>query len=174
MPITADLQSRRQAEIRGTKDTAIRVAQKEEPRKRVACCCRVSTRLESQEDGIIAQKAHFIRLAGEKPCVSLVGIYYEDGIGGTEASNRPEFQRRMRDCRAGKIGGIWVKPISRWARNTIQLLDSLRALKALDVNVVFEKERLETAGDHSGLMLALIGSFAEFESNLIGVCFKNA
>lgn len=167
MPITADLQSKSQAEIRGTKAITIKAVPKEKPKKRVACYCRVSTQLESQEDSIIAQKTHFIRLAGENPDVSLVGIYYEDGVSGTESSNRPEFQWMMRDCRAGKIDEIWVKSISRWARNTIQLLDSLRELKALGVNVVFEKERLETAGGNSELMLALIGSFAEFESKSI-------
>jgi len=167
MPITADLQSKTQAEIRGTKATTIKAVPKEKPKKRVACYCRVSTQLESQEDSIIAQKTHFIRLAGENPDVSLVGVYYEDGVSGTESSNRPEFQRMMKDCRAGKIDEIWVKSISRWARNTIQLLDSLRELKALNVNVVFEKERLETAGGNSELMLALIGSFAEFESKSI-------
>lgn len=172
MPITTNPQSGSQTETRGTRAVIIKAVPKEKPKKRVACYCRVSTQLDSQEDSIIAQKTHFIRLAGENPDVFLVGIYYEDGISGTESSNRPEFQRMMRDCRAGKIDEIWAKSISRWARNTIQLLDSLRELKALGVNVVFEKERLETAGGHSELMLALIGSFAEFESESIGLNTK--
>lgn len=125
-----------------TADIHTGAAARERPPKRVACYCRVSTRLETQEDSILAQKTHFVRLAGENPGACLVGIYYEAGISGAEATNRPEFQRMMRDCRAGKIDEIWVKSISRWARNTIQLLDSLRELKALGVNVVFEKGRL--------------------------------
>lgn len=167
MPNTADQPSNSQGENRGPRAITIKAIPKETPKKRVACYCRVSTQMESQEDSIIAQKTHFIRLAGENSGVSLVGIYYEDGISGTESSNRPEFQRMMRDCRAGKIDEIWVKSISRWARNTIQLLNSLRELKTLGVNVVFEKERLETAGGNAELILALIGSFAEFESKSI-------
>ena len=167
MPITTDLQSRGQSELGGSKAAVVKAGPREKPKKRVACYCRVSSQLEAQEDSLAVQKTHFVRLAGENPEVSLVGVYCEDGISGTEASNRPEFQRMMRDCRAGRIDEIWVKSISRWARNTLQLLESLRELKALGVNVVFEKERLETAGGHSELMLALIGSFAEFESKSI-------
>ena len=166
MPITADIGTKTNADIRGTKLTTIgSAAPLLRPKKRVAAYVRISSL--DNENSIEAQRDHFRHLAEADPEVELVDVYYEEGISGTESANRPEFQRMMKDCRAGKIDEIWCKSISRYARNLEQLLASVTELRDLGVNVVYEKENLQTLSSAGNLMLSLYGSFSEFESKSI-------
>ena len=166
MPITADLNTKSQAEIRGTKHVAIKAAEKELTKKRVAIYCRISS-LDGQIDSIVAQRDHFLHMANSDPTVTLVDVYYEEGVSGTEAANRPELQRLLRDCRAGKVDEIWCKSISRWARNLEQLLQTVTELRSLGVEIFFERESLRTLSGAGDFMVNLYGSFSEYESKSI-------
>ena len=167
MPITADIGIKTQAELRGTQISAISstgpiVAKK----KRVAIYCRISS-LDNQITSIEAQRDHFLHMAKADPEVTLVDVYYEEGISGTETANRPELQRLLNDCRAGLIDEIWCKSISRWARNLEQLLATIMELRELGVEIYFEKESVRTLSGSGDIMLNIYGSFSEFESKSI-------
>ena len=166
MPITADLNTKSPAEIRGTKHVAIKAAQQQSAQKRIAIYCRISS-LDGQVDSIIAQRDHFLHMANSDPTVTLVDVYYEEGVSGTEAANRPELQRLLRDCRAGKVDEIWCKSISRWARNLEQLLSTVTELRSLGVEIFFERESLRTLSGAGDFMVNLYGSFSEYESKSI-------
>lgn len=166
MPITADMGVKTQAEIRGTRHVAIKAGQKEASKKRIAIYCRISS-LDGQTDSIVAQREHFLHMVRTDPNAELVDVYYEEGVSGTEAANRPELQRLLRDCRAGKVDEIWCKSISRWARNLEQLLQTITELRALGVEIFFERESLRTLSGAGDFMVNLYGSFSEYESKSI-------
>ena len=84
-----------------------------------------------------------------------MGVYADNGITGTKAKAREEFNRMIADCEAGKIDVILTKSISRFARNTVDLLNTVRRLKELGVSVQFEKERIDSLTEDGELMLTL-------------------
>ena len=145
----------------------IQAAQPQRRKTKVAAYCRVSTLLESQESSIAAQRRHYHDLICANSAWELAGIYLEAGISGTKAEARPELQRMMADCRAGRIQLILTKSISRFARNTSDCLRMVRDLAALGVNIRFEKERLDTGTMGSELMLSVLACLAEDESHSI-------
>lgn len=91
----------------------------------------------------------------------------DDGISGTGTSKRDEFRRMVKDCEAGKIDIILTKSISRFARNTVDLLNTVRHLKELSISVRFEKEHIDSFSEDGELMLTLLASFAQEESRSI-------
>lgn len=91
----------------------------------------------------------------------------DEGITGTSAAKREDFQRMMADCRRGLIDQILVKSISRFARNTKDCLEAVRELKELGVNVRFEREGIDTANVSSELITAIYAAFAQKESESI-------
>ena len=97
--------------------------------RRVAVYARVSTNQEEQENSLAAQVDYFTRLVNEQPGWKLYKIYVDDGISGTQKSHRPSFTRLIRDAEAGKINLIVTKSLSRFARNTVDMLVSIRRLK---------------------------------------------
>lgn len=94
-------------------------------------------------------------------------MYADQGITGTSAAKRTEFQRLMSDCRKGKIDRILTKSISRFARNTKDSLEAVRELKTLGISVYFEKENIDTGEISSEMTLAIYSQFAQEESMLI-------
>ena len=97
----------------------------------------------------------------------MVDIYADEGITGTSAEKREDFQRLMADCRRGLIDRVLVKSISRFARNTKECLEAIRELKLLGIGVYFEKENIDTATMSGEMMTALFASFAQAESESI-------
>ena len=91
------------------------------------------------------------------------GVYADTDYTGTKDS-RPEFQRLLADCREGKIDRVLTKSLSRFARNTVTLLEIVREMKALGVAIVFEKENIDTSSGDGELMLSILASFAQAES----------
>ena len=87
-------------------------------RLRVAGYCRISTLMESQDTSIASQRAHYLRVIESNPGWELVDIYWERGVSGTKATSRPELQRLIADCKAGRIDMILTKSISRFSRST--------------------------------------------------------
>ena len=134
---------------------------------RVCCYCRVSTLLDSQETSIEGQREHYETLIKGNPEWEFAGIYLEAGVSGTKAEIRPELQRLIADCKAGKIDLILTKSISRFARNTSDCLEMVRLLTSLGVAIHFEKEQIHTDDMHSEFMLSILACLAEDESHSI-------
>lgn len=131
--------------------------------KRVAAYARVSSDKDPMGHSLSAQISYYNTLIQKHPDWTLVGIYADEGITGTRA-DRPEFVRLLNDCRAGKIDMVLTKSISRFARNTVTLLETVRELKELGVDVFFEKENLHSTTGEGELMLTILASFAQEES----------
>ena len=133
-------------------------------RKRVAAYARVSMESERLQHSLSAQVSFYSSLIQSNPVWEYVGVYADNGITGTKAKAREEFNRMIADCEAGKIDVILTKSISRFARNTVDLLNTVRRLKELGVSVQFEKERIDSLTEDGELMLTIIAAFAQAES----------
>ena len=109
-------------------------------RKRVAAYARVSTASDEQMGSIDAQRDYYSKYIAGNTQWDFVGIYADEGISGTSSKRRPAFQQMIDDALAGKIDLILTKSLSRFARNTVDTLKTIRALKERNVEVYFEKE----------------------------------
>ena len=130
--------------------------------KRVAAYARVSMETERLNHSLSAQVSYYSDLIQKHPGWVYAGVFADDGITGTK-TNRPEFQRMLQECEAGNIDIILTKSISRFARNTVDLLETVRHLKELGIEVQFEKEHISSLSDDGELMLSLLASFAQEE-----------
>ena len=124
--------------------------------------CRVSTDTSDQLNSLIAQKQFFEEYA-KKNGHNLVRIYADEGISGTKTKNRKEFLRLMRDSENGLFDMVVVKDISRFARNTVDLLNSTRQLKALNIETLFLTSSMTVLGN-SEFVLTIFGALAQEES----------
>lgn len=136
---------------------------------RVASYCRVSTGSQNQVTSIINQREHYEAYIKSNPDWEFAGVYWEADVSGTKASNRPELQRLISDCKAGRVNLILTKSISRFARNITDCLEMVRMLTSLGVNIRFEKENINTGTMESEFLLTLYSSFAEEESKSISL-----
>ena len=143
--------------------TEIPALPKEKECIRVAAYARVSSDKDAAFHSLEAQTDYYQQYITEHPGWVLAGIYSDNGISGATL-NRPEFQRMLEDCRAGKIDMIITKSISRFARNTLILLESVRELKALGIDVYFEKEAMHSISPDGELLLTLLAMYAEEEA----------
>lgn len=134
---------------------------------RVVAYCRVITEQEEQQNSYQVQIAYYTDLINKKKEWSLVGIFADEGISGTQTKKRTEFNRMIRMCKNKKIDLVITKSISRFARNTVDCLEYVRQLKNLGIGVIFEKENINTLTMTSEFMIALYGSFAQAESESI-------
>ena len=139
----------------------------EKPKLRVAAYCRVSTGLPGQETSITGQRQHYETYIRSNPEWEFAGIYWEADVSGTNKEKRPELQRLIADCEAGKVQMVLTKSISRFSRNTTDCIEMVRRLKAVGVNILFEKEKIDTGKTDSELFLTLYSTFAESESRSI-------
>lgn len=135
-------------------------------RKRVAAYARVSSGKDAMLHSLSAQISYYNSYIGGRGDWELVGIYVDEALTGTKAE-RPEFQRMLTDCRAGKIDMVITKSITRFARNTVTLLGTARELKLLGIDIYFEKENIHTLSSDGELMLTLLASFAQEESRSV-------
>ena len=135
--------------------------------KRVAAYCRVSTDDPNQTSSYELQKNHYEEYIKEHPGWELVGIYAEEGISGKSLAHREEFHRMLDDCNAGKIDLIITKSISRFARNTVDSISTVRQLAQLKrpVGVLFETENLFTLNQTSEMILTVLSAAAQEESH---------
>ena len=135
-------------------------------RMRVAAYARVSTEKGAMMHSLAAQINYYSKLIQSNPEYEYAGVYADEGLSGT-LEGRPEFQRMIRDCRDGKIDRILCKSISRFARNTVMLLKTVRELKLLGVSVYFEEQNIDTMSGEGELMLTVLASFAQEESRSV-------
>lgn len=129
---------------------------------RVAAYCRVSTEKEEQLDSLARQKEFFMEYA-EKMGHVLVQVYADEGVSGTSLRRREAFKALIRDARQGRFDLVVAKDISRFARNTVDFLQSIRLLKSLGINTVFLTANMESLGD-SEFILTLFSALAQEES----------
>lgn len=131
---------------------------------RVAAYCRVSSNSADQLHSYSAQIKSYTNIIESHADWKLVDIYADLGITGTSLLVRNDFQRMMTDCENGKIDLILVKSISRFSRNTMDCLTSLRRLSALGVAVQFEKENIDTKTLTTEMMVSVFSAIAQQES----------
>lgn len=130
----------------------------------MAAYCRVSTDSDEQATSYETQIEHYTTYIHNHPDWKLAGIYADDGISGTNTKKRNEFNRMIEDCMAGTIDMIITKSISRFARNTLDCLKYIRQLKDKHIPVFFEKENINTMDSKGEVLLTIMASLAQQES----------
>ncbi|WP_353892879.1 recombinase family protein [Proteinivorax hydrogeniformans] len=140
-------------------------AAKEKIKKlRVAAYCRVSTETEEQNLSYEVQVAHYTEFIKKNTEWEFAGIFADDGISGTNTKKREEFNRMIEECMEGNIDLVITKSISRFARNTLDCLNYIRQLKEKNIAVYFEKENINTMDSKGEIMLTIMASLAQQES----------
>ena len=134
------------------------------PKLRVAAYCRVSTDSEEQATSYETQIEHYTEYINRNPEWVLAGIFADEGISGTNTKKREEFNRLIDECMAGKIDMVVTKSISRFARNTLDCLKYIRQLKEKNIPVYFEKESINTMDAKGEVLLTIMASLAQQES----------
>ena len=133
---------------------------------RVAAYARVS--VDTLHHSLAAQVSYYSSLIQNNPAWEYSGVYADEGITGTSTTHRTEFKRLIADCNAGKIDLVLVKSISRFARDTVDYLNTVRKLKEQGIAVRFERENIDSTSEDGELLLTLLASFAQEESRSIG------
>lgn len=132
-------------------------------KKRVAAYARVSSGKDAMLHSLSAQVSYYSDLIQNHDEWLYVGVYTDEAKTGTKDS-REDFQRLIADCRAGKIDMVITKSISRFARNTVTLLQTVREFKAMEVDIYFEEQNIHTLSGDGELMMTILASYAQEES----------
>ena len=136
-------------------------------KRRVAAYARVSTDEEEQLTSYQNQMEYYTRYIQAIPDWEFVGMYSDEGISGLNTKKREGFRQMVEDAMNGKIDLILTKSISRFARNTVDSLVTIRQLKANGVEIYFEKENIYTFDSKGELMITIMSSIAQEESRSI-------
>lgn len=132
-------------------------------KKRVAAYARVSSGKDAMLHSLAQQVHYYKHLIQSKDTWDFIGVYADEAITGTKDS-RTEFQQLLKDCRDGKIDMIITKSISRFTRNTVTLLETVRALQEINVDVFFEEENIHSNSGEGEMILTFLATFAQEES----------
>ena len=138
--------------------------EEERPKLRVAAYCRVSTDSDEQATSYEAQVEHYTEFIKKNPEWEFAGIFADDGISGTNTKKREDFNRMIEECMNGSIDMIITKSISRFARNTLDCLKFIRQLKEKNIPVYFEKENINTMDAKGEVLITIMASLAQQES----------
>lgn len=130
---------------------------------RVAAYARVSSAKDAMHHSLSAQVSYYSSLIQQHPGWQYAGVYADEAKTGTRDS-RENFQRLIADCKAGQVDAVITKSISRFARNTVTLLETVRELKAIGVDVFFEEQNIHTLSADGELMLTILASYVQEES----------
>ena len=144
----------------------------QKPKLRVAAYCRVSTDSDEQATSYEAQIEHYTEYISKNPDWVLAGIFADEGITGTNTKKRTEFNRMIDECMDGNIDMIITKSISRFARNTLDCLKYIRQLKEKNIPVFFEKESINTMDSKGEVLLTIMASLAQQESQSLSQNIK--
>lgn len=134
---------------------------------RVAAYARVSTDHEDQQSSLVAQTEYYKKLISKRPGWQFVQVYVDDGISGLRTERREGFNRMIEDCLARAVDFILTKSISRFARNTVDSVSTIRKLKEKGIAVYFEKENIYTMDSKGEFLLTIMSSLAQEESRSI-------
>lgn len=132
-------------------------------KKRVAAYARVSSGKDAMLISLSAQVSYYSELIQRNSEWEYAGVYADEALTGTK-EDRTNFQKLLKACRNGEIDIILTKSISRFARNTVTLLEAVRELKKYGVDVYFERENIHSLSGDGELMLTILASFAQEES----------
>lgn len=135
-------------------------------KKRVAAYARVSSGKEAMLHSLSAQISYYSNLIQNNNEWNYAGVYADEAVTGTK-DNREQFNKLLDECRDGKIDMIITKSISRFARNTVTMLETVRKLKNINVDVYFEKENIHSISGDGELMLTILASFSQEESRSV-------
>lgn len=138
-----------------------------QPKKRVCAYARVSTNSIDQQGSFHAQVDYYKKLIGKRDDWEYSGVYADEGISGTQIKKRDEFSQMIKDCEDGKIDMIITKSVTRFARNTVDSIKEIRKLKSLGIGIFFEKENINTLSEKSEMLLTILSSIAQGESETI-------
>ena len=133
-------------------------------KRRVAAYCRVSTNNKEQLNSYEAQKVYYTQKIEENPDWELAGIFADKGLSGTSLKKRDNFNKMIAACKRGRIDTILTKSLSRFARNTVDCLETVRMLRARGIGVIFEKENINTLTESNEFLITLFSGFAQAES----------
>ena len=139
----------------------------QEVKLRVAAYARVSSSSEDQKNSFEAQLRYYDTLISGKENWTMVDLYADEGVTGTSAQKRKDFQRLLSDCRKGKIDRVLTKSVSRFARNTKECLEAIRELKQLGVSILFEEQNIDTSQVSGEMLTAVFAAIAQAESESI-------
>ncbi len=134
---------------------------------RRAAYARVSTDSDEQLTSYKMQCKYYTEMLSKKENTEFVGLYADEGLSGTSVRKRKQFLKMIEDCEAGLIDEIWVKSISRFARNIVDCVQYIRKLKALGINIHFESINIDTLDSKGELLIIILASIAEEESRNI-------
>ena len=138
-----------------------------QPKKRVCAYARVSTNSIDQQGSFHAQVDYYKKLIGKRDDWEYSGVYADEGRSGTQIKKRDEFSQMIKDCEDGKIDMIITKSVTRFARNTVDSIKAIRKLKSLGIGIFFEKENINTLSEKSEMLLTILSSIAQGESETI-------
>ena len=138
-----------------------------ERKQRVCGYARVSTKSSSQATSYTAQVEYYTAKIGENPLWEFAGVYADWGITGTKTNHRDEFNMMIEDCEDGNIDMILTKSVTRFARNTVECIQVIRRLKEIGGAVYFEKEKINTLTEKGEMLLTVLASVAQGESENI-------
>lgn len=147
--------------------TKIEAADTAAKKLRVAAYARVSTDSDEQLISLDAQKNHYEVLIRSRRDWEYAGLYYDEGISGTKMAKRDGLLALLDDCERGLIDYIIVKSISRFSRNTVESIETVRRLCGMGIYILFEKENIDTGKMEGELLLSILSSLAESESHSI-------
>ena len=136
----------------------------ETKKKRVAAYARVSSDSDDQLHSFTTQVEYYSSLIGGNPNYEMVDIYTDEGITGTSKDKRDDFLRMISDCRKRKIDMIITKSVARFARNTLESLETVRELREYGVTVTFESDRFNTESMADELLLTILSAKAQEEA----------
>lgn len=136
-------------------------------KRKVAAYARVSTEHEEQQTSYEAQCEYYTAYIRSRPDWEFAGIYADEGVTGTSTKHRDGFNRMVSDALAGKVDLILTKSVSRFARNTVDSLTTIRLLKAHGTEVFFEKENIWTFDSKGELLISIMSSLSQEESRSI-------
>ena len=135
-------------------------------KSRVAAYARVSSGKDAMLQSLAAQISYYSNLIQQRPDWEYAGVYADEALTGT-TDKRPEFRRMLADCADGKIDMVITKSISRFARNTVTLLETVRQLKTLGIDVYFEEQNIHSMSGDGEVMLTILASYAQEESRSV-------
>jgi len=140
-------------------------------RKKVAAYARVSSGKDAMQHSLSAQVSFYSSYIQSHSDWAYAGVYADEAISGTK-EERPEFSKLIAKCESGDIEMVITKSISRFARNTVTLLETVRRLKALGVDVFFEEQNIHTISTEGELMMTILASYAQEESRSVSENMK--
>ena len=152
------------------KMTVTMIPAKSQGLEMVAIYCRVSTTHEAQEESLDTQIKTLKQVVADNPKWMLYHVYSDKDSGGNVF--RPDFQKLIFDCYENKIDIVLVKTISRFARNTVDLLETVGRLKGLGIEVIFHQENLRTSEADNDMLISALGAIAQAESESTGEAIK--